>query len=569
MPKRRVRLSRSRKKKFQGNQFTAEAEADYVSSSAKKLKNADYDDVPVDSNSHYVICNFLMIFNALSEFLVCKSCSSAVKFGQVAGPGVGFKLTVDCSCERRQLLSSPMSQNVYEINRRLLFTFRVLGCGLESVRIFCSLLDIKNSFSNKIYYNFLDKLHVASKTVFEMVQRKAVREEIEANSAAGNEPTHLSISGDGSWKKRGFSSLFGLVSLIGKNTVKILDVIVKSSYCQACRYWASKQGTPEYEVWSENHVDDCTANHTGTAGKMEVDGVREMFVRSENLLGVKYKNYIGDGDTKTFKALVDLNPYADCPISKKECVGHVQKRMGSRLRKLKKDTKGLGGKGSGKLTDKVIADLTLYYGLAIRRNPNSVEDMNNAIWSTYFHKCSTDKNPQHHLCPEGSDSWCKWRVAERERRLATFKHPPPLADNVAEAIKPIYEALSTPELLKRCVGANTQNSNESFNATVWRLAPKHLHCGMQVIEISAFIAACLFNEGRATLLRIMDAMEMSVGSEACRYSATADAERVTSAERRISLETRNARLAHRLQEQANQQNFEIEEGILYGPGISD
>ena len=569
MPKTRTHLSRPRKKKFQGNQFTAEAEADYVSSSAKKLKNADYDDVPVDRNSHYVICNFYLIFNALSEFLVCKSCHGAVKFGEVAGPGVGFKLTVDCSCERRQLVSSPMSHNVYEINRRLMFAFRVLGCGLESLRIFCSLLDIRHSFSHKIYYNFLDKLLVASKTVFEMVQRKAVREEIEANSAAGNEPTHLTVSGDGSWKKRGFSSQFGLVSLIGKHTVKILDVIVKSSYCQACRNWASKQGTPEFEEWSENHVDDCTANHTGSAGKMEMDGVQEMFLRSENLLGVKYQNYIGDGDTKTFKSILDLNPYADCPVSKKECVGHVQKRMGSRLRKLKKDTKGLGGKGSGKLTNKVIADLTLYYGMAIRSNPKSSEDMHNAIWATYFHKCSTSENPQHHFCPDKSDTWCKWQVAKREGTLATFKHPTPLADNVAEAIKPIYEALSTTELLKRCLGANTQNSNESFNATVWRLAPKHLHCGTQVVEISALIAACLFNEGRGALLRIMDAMEMSVGTEACRYSAAADAERITSAERNISLKARNARLEHRLQEKVNQQNFEIEEGVLYGPGISD
>jgi hypothetical protein len=36
--------------------------------------------------------------------------------------------------------------------------------------------------------------------------------------------------------------------------------------------------------------------------------------------------------------------------------------MGSRLRKCKKDNKGLGGKG--KLTDKVINDTLLYFDLA-------------------------------------------------------------------------------------------------------------------------------------------------------------------------------------------------------------
>ena len=55
-------------------------------------------------------------------------------------------------------------------------------------------------------------------------------------------------------------------------------------------------------------------------------------------------------------------------IAKLECVGHVQKRLGSRLRSLKKrlgttrlpDRKGIGGKG--RLTDTLIDKVQLYYG---------------------------------------------------------------------------------------------------------------------------------------------------------------------------------------------------------------
>ena len=32
---------------------------------------------------------------------------------------------------------------------------------------------------------------------------------------------------------------------------------------------------------------------------------------------------------------------------------------------------------------------------------------------------------------------------------------------------------------------HTQNANESFNAAVWRLSPKHLHSGLKIIEMSA------------------------------------------------------------------------------------
>lgn len=51
---------------------------------------------------------------------------------------------------------------------------------------------------------------------------------------------------------------------------------------------------------------------------------------------------------KTFKGVIDFNPY-DVEIKKLECVSHVKKGMGSRLRREKKKHKGVGGKGPGKL----------------------------------------------------------------------------------------------------------------------------------------------------------------------------------------------------------------------------
>lgn len=136
---------------------------------------------------------------------------------------------------------------------------------------------------------------------------------------------------------------------------------------------------------------------------MEVHGILEMFSRAEDLHNAKYKKYIGDGDTKTFKSLIEQN----AEIEKKECANHVQKRMGSRLRKIKKVNKNIDGRGAGKLTDKLINDLSAYYGLAIRRNPNSVENMINDVWATFEHKISTNK-PMHDRCPKGPNSWCKW-----------------------------------------------------------------------------------------------------------------------------------------------------------------
>ncbi|GFW02702.1 uncharacterized protein TNCV_2457161 [Trichonephila clavipes] len=141
---------------------------------------------------------------------------------------------------------------------------------------------------------------------------------------------------------------------------------------------------------TRGHSSFIEKNYSGSAGKMEVDGMLRIFNRSEKLHNLKYSNYIGDGDTKTFNALSENKPYGDdYLIQKIECVGYVQKRMGTRLRKLilvyskKKlsDGKTIGGKG--RLTDSLIDKLAHYYGNAIRCNSTSVKEMRKAIWAVF------------------------------------------------------------------------------------------------------------------------------------------------------------------------------------------
>ncbi|GFT74208.1 uncharacterized protein TNCV_4081291 [Trichonephila clavipes] len=148
---------------------------------------------------------------------------------------------------------------------------------------------------------------------------------------------------------------------------------------------------------------------------MEVDGMLRIFNRSEKLHNLKYSNCIGDGDTKTFNALSENKPYGDDHhIQKIECVGHMQKRMGTRLRKLKlvyskkklSDDKTIGGKG--RLTDSLIDKLSHYYGNTIRCNSTSVKEMRKAIWAVWGHSCSTDDEPMHWFCPTNPNTWYKY-----------------------------------------------------------------------------------------------------------------------------------------------------------------
>ena len=89
---------------------------------------------------------------------------------------------------------------------------------------------------------------------------------------------------------------------------------------------------------------------------MEPAGVLKCFEKSLETRKLRYANYIGDGDSKAYNDVVKADPYKGFRVMEGKCVGHIQKRVGSRLRKLKKEYGGIklsDGKGLlGRLGDK-------------------------------------------------------------------------------------------------------------------------------------------------------------------------------------------------------------------------
>lgn len=546
------------------------ADTEYASTSAEKLRGRRSIDIQETPEFKYCILEFVSVFAAISASAICNVCQGNLTFTQGTQRGAGFEILMKCECSKKSISSCPFVKNAYEINRRLVFVFRLLGIGFEGLNKFCGLMDICNGMARNTYYGCVENVRIATAACFQMVLRKAVHEEKEKNVENGHEENHLIVSGDGTWKKRGFSSSYGVSTIIGIYSKKVVDAIVKSSFCQACTTQKRLMDPNDFETWYADHEEQCLANHEGSAGKMEVDGITEMFQRSVEIHGVKYATYVGDGDSKTYKGIISAQPYDDIIVKKKECVGHVEKRMGRRLRKLKQTTKGLGGKGKGKLIDPMIGKLSKYYGLAIRKNPKSIKKMRDAIWATFYHYSSSDDNPQHSLCPPGNQSWCKWRKAEATGQLSTYKQEYyPLCPVVLENIKPIYEDLTSEDLLERCIGAYTQNSNECLNSCIWLIAPKHLNSGKVVVDIATYVGVMLFNEGYRTILQAMNAMGITVGPVAVACADRLDRERITYAEKSVTDGAKKARIDARESKVAERESFLDEEGELYGPGIAD
>lgn len=154
------------------------------------------------------------------------------------------------------------------------------------------------------------------------------------------------------------------VTATSVDTGHVIDVEVMSKFCK-CPGKINKV-----------HLPTCKANFQGVSGAMEVQGAMNIYSRSLDL-NARYVTYLGDGDSKGFQCVADNNIYNDVKVEKLECINHVGKRMGTRLRKLKAkmgktklaDDKTISGRG--RLTNEAIITIQKNYDLAIRRNVNS------------------------------------------------------------------------------------------------------------------------------------------------------------------------------------------------------
>ena len=138
---------------------------------------------------------------------------------------------------------------------------------------------------------------------------------------------------------------------------------------------------------------------------MEVAGAKIIFARSIDNRKLRYVEMHSDGDRKTYPVVRDTyvsGNDSDIEVQKKECVGHVQRRFGSRLRKVKKEVKGL----KGKLTENVIDRLQNFYAIAICSNSGNLNAMQDNVMAVMGHVTSSEKNCWHDKCSKGSESWC-------------------------------------------------------------------------------------------------------------------------------------------------------------------
>lgn len=243
----------------------------------------------------------------------------------------------------------------------------------------------------------------------------------------------------------------------------------------------------EYQTWKADHT-KCKANFQGSAPAMEPEGADRIFRSSVEQHNLRYTEFYGDGDSKSYNRVKGVYQDAGIEVEKKECIGHVQKRVGTALRKLKRDNPGLGGKG--KLTDSQIDKLQNYYGIAIRSNVGNLAGMKKAIHASFMHCASSEARLFHDQCPTGSTSWCRYQQ-DKANRTNLYKHGTGLPLAVIKEVKPEYVRLTEDNLLKKYLHGKTRNQNESLNGMVWQRIPKEVYVGSETLQLGLYDAVAI------------------------------------------------------------------------------
>ena len=153
----------------------------------------------------------------------------------------------------------------------------------------------------------------------------------------------IAVIVDGGWSKRShkhsYNANSGVGIIVGKETGMLLHIGVRNKFCTACA-----QNIPQ-----DKHT--CFRNWNASSSEMETDIIVEGFIQAERVHGVRYTQFIGDGDSSVYPTLIQRVPEWGHAIRKLECANHACKCYRSSLEKLVQNNPSY--KGSGNLTQKM------------------------------------------------------------------------------------------------------------------------------------------------------------------------------------------------------------------------
>ena len=161
----------------------------------------------------------------------------------------------------------------FDVNRRIVYTMRSCGQGYAGLENFTSFMNMPKPMTQNNFDKIVKTVSHCAKAVAREIMNDAAEEIRKSDPSI----VYTGVSVDGSWQRRGFSSLNGVVTAISMDPGKVLDCEPMSRFCRACNSKSSSRKTnPQaFEIWKVSH--NCRLNYHGSAPGMEVTGTSRIF----------------------------------------------------------------------------------------------------------------------------------------------------------------------------------------------------------------------------------------------------------------------------------------------------
>ena len=419
-----------------------------------------------------------------------------------------------------------------EINQRALMAVHTTSASWEDFRLTCSLLDIKAP-NKDMSKSQLNTFRAASVTLAKTSMRFAGEQAYSHASAVVDSNSGLkecAVSFDASWHRRGHYSNQGFAAAIDTDFGKVLDYSLYDRVCFSCSKWPESRRTSvpeEYEDYWNAHKEICSANYKGTSQSMESSAAIEVWNRSIDTHNLAYGTYIGDGDSSSFKNLLQSDPYSGLvPIRKEECIGHVQKRLKKRL--MKKIT-GASGLSQSK-ADRIAH---LYALVVVQHRGQSASDIRDGLQVLLSHT-----KEDHAHCPLGEGSWCYFQKKLALYDSDTGSAPPTTRQpylspaEFARAVE-VFKVFGSLSFCNTITLGKTQNANESLHNMLWHNSPKSKHVGQKSLSASTALAVLSFNDGSLSYSRVMEELGQTISHHTLLYLSRRDRLRNLEKARRV------------------------------------
>ena len=194
----------------------------------------------------------------------------------------------------------------FHINNRMIYGVRSCGLGYNCLEKFHIILYLPPPLSRTNYDITANLVLESVKDVTNKPMKAAADEINQLKEKDGDRIANCAVSSDGTWQKRGFSSLTGVYAVIPMDTGKIFDVEPMSCYCKiGSKNKLIETSDPAIcQVVKASHK--CRANFQASVPNMETVGAGRVFERSIHKNKLRYSEFFGDGDSKGFPTVENI-----------------------------------------------------------------------------------------------------------------------------------------------------------------------------------------------------------------------------------------------------------------------